>query len=308
MKILSGNTICEKIPQTIGVPQGQCLSPHLNSLFTAGLPSTLHGPDVCTFIYADDLAICSPNLKSLQNSVNNLATYCEESKLSVNVNKTKAMKFRLGGRLCKNDVISYKGENIEFVSKFTYLGVVLQTKGGFSEHIEHLKNKGIAACIKIVNKLPINMMSLNSLERLFNTVVLPSASYGLRAISQSLGEEDYKFLTTVQGRLIKMWWGVSKYAPTSVLLQAAGWSPIGPLYAVSGSSARVESTHSHLKTLVGRNRRTLGLWTANGFHELWCNTAKCYRISDSCICKFCGDISCDVKHILKGYLMNHHAS
>ena len=39
------------------------------------------------------------------------------------------MKFRRGGHLAKSDVITCNSNPIEFVSKFSYLGVVFQTKG-----------------------------------------------------------------------------------------------------------------------------------------------------------------------------------
>ena len=38
---------------------------------------------------------------------------------------------------------------IEFVSKFTYLGVVFQTKGKLTGHFDHLRNTGIDACAKV---------------------------------------------------------------------------------------------------------------------------------------------------------------
>ena len=58
----------------------------------------------------------------------------------------------------------------------------------------------------------LNKMSLLLLERLFRAVVIPS--YGLSAISNELCEENYDFLDVVQGRLVKLWFGVSKFAST----------------------------------------------------------------------------------------------
>ena len=51
-------------------------------------------------------------------------------------------------------------------------------------------------------------------------VVLPSATYGLRSIHAN---ETLDFLDEVQGRLIKAWFGVSKYCSTSSLRTAIGW-------------------------------------------------------------------------------------
>ena len=43
---------------------------------------------------------------------------------------------------------------------------------------------------------------------------------GLSAISNQLCEENYEFLYVVQERLVKLWFGVSKFASTSSLAYA----------------------------------------------------------------------------------------
>ena len=63
-------------------------------------------------------------------------------------------------------------------------------------------------------------MSPAILARLFLAVVFPSATYGLRSIHTN---ETFDFLDEVQGRLIKAWFGVSKYCSTSSLRAAIGW-------------------------------------------------------------------------------------
>ena len=55
---------------------------------------------------------------------------------------------------------------------------------------------------------------------MFLAVVLPSATYGLRSIHTN---ETLDFLDEVQGRLLKAWFGVSKYCSTSSLRTAIGW-------------------------------------------------------------------------------------
>ena len=134
-------------------------------------------------VYADDLAVCFHRVESLQACLDNLPVYCTRNLLKVNVSKTNIVKFRRGGRLSRNDKLIYNNQEVDFVSKFKYLGVMFQTKGGNSEHLEMLKRKGISACARIENKMRINKMSLLSLERLFRSVVIPSCTYGLSAIS-----------------------------------------------------------------------------------------------------------------------------
>ena len=54
-------------------------------------------------------------------------------------------------RLSRNDKLIYNNQEVDFVSKCKYLGVMFQTKGGNSEHLEMLKRKGISACARIPN-------------------------------------------------------------------------------------------------------------------------------------------------------------
>ena len=103
----------------------------------------------------------------MQEATNRLHTYCTDNKLAVNVGKTKSAKFRSGGgALRKSDILYYEGRKIEFVPNFTYIEVIMQTKSGYSGHIQNLKRKGISACTRVALMLPLTSMSLQSLERL----------------------------------------------------------------------------------------------------------------------------------------------
>ena len=180
--ILQNQYLSDPITQTLGVPQDQCLSPHLYTLCTADMPAIVKGGDdyLQCLVYADDLAICSNNLCAMQQSIDRLYKYSYDNYLGINIGKTRIMAFRRGGHLAKSDVITCRPNSnpIEFVSKFTYLGVVFQTKGKLTDHFDHLRNKGIAVCAKVAARMPLSKMSpaKGLLSRLFLAVVLPSAT------------------------------------------------------------------------------------------------------------------------------------
>ena len=153
--------------------------------------------------------------------MNRLHTFCTDNKPAVNVGKTKSVKFRRGGPLRKSDVPYYEGRKNEFVHDFTYLGVIMQTKGEYSGHIQNLKRKSIPACTRVALRLPLTSMSLQSLERLLCTVILPSCMYGLALYESQIKECDFDYLDVVHGRLIKAWFGVSKFCSTTRLQYCA---------------------------------------------------------------------------------------
>ena len=136
-------------------PMSVLVSTFICTLYTADMPAIVKGGDdyLQCLVYADDLAICSNNLCDIQQSIDRLYKYCSDNYLGINIGKTKIMKFRRGGHLAKSDVIPCNSNPIEFVSKYTYLGVVFQTKG-LTGHFDHLRNKGIAACAKVAARMP----------------------------------------------------------------------------------------------------------------------------------------------------------
>ncbi|XP_053383523.1 uncharacterized protein LOC123541356 [Mercenaria mercenaria] len=65
--------------------------------------------------------------------------------LSVNIDKTKIMVFRKGGRLARNEEWTYNGQKIDIVDSFNYLGFVLSTGGSFRKGLETLAAKSLKA-------------------------------------------------------------------------------------------------------------------------------------------------------------------
>ena len=303
VQITTAECLSNSVTQNVGLAQGECLSPLLYSIFTHDLPAVIECQGgVKTLLYADDLAISARDLVQLQEAMNILHTYCTDNKLAVNVRKTKTVKFRRGGPLRKSDILYYEGKTIEFVPNFTYLGVIMQTKGGYPGHIQNLKRKGISACTRVALRLPLTTMSLKSLERLLCTVILPSSMYGLVLHESQMNENDFQYLDVVQGRLIKAWFGVSKFCSTTALREAIGWklaSEVVVCHLRHGArmGSFVEGTQS-MPFGKDRVRRFMGMWLSNGLHHLWCATGQCYVARDECTCKFCGCAGVDKCHLL----------
>ena len=84
-------------------------------------------------LYADDIVIFANDSSELQSSLDVLLEYYQRWKLKVNIETTKIMVFRKGGRLSQNLRFLYDGKEIEIVSKFNYLGIVFSSGGSFSE-------------------------------------------------------------------------------------------------------------------------------------------------------------------------------
>lgn len=67
-----------------------------------------------------------------------LRKFLKERKLELSVDKTKVMIFNRKGKVGKEEW-KWKGEKIEEVKNFKYLGFTFNRKGNYKEHIQELK-------------------------------------------------------------------------------------------------------------------------------------------------------------------------
>ena len=219
IRVCSEGYLSDLIRQTVGVPQGDKLSPILFSIFIADLAVILENTGCFIVFYADDLAIGSHNLESLQAAMCKLEEYCENNFMTVNIGKTKLMKFRRGGSIASHDRIIYKNQEIEMVKSFEYLGIILTAKLSPTAHLEHLKKKAKMASCALQCKTPLNKVSFYAANRLFEAIVLSAGSYGIQVYADVLSNLSLQdFHTKIAGIFYKQWLGISPYSSSSKIL------------------------------------------------------------------------------------------
>ena len=138
------NKLSQEFLCMTGVRQGECLSPIHFALYLNDLEQELitRGADVVDtgllklflLLYADDIIIFSESASGLQNGLNILHDYCQKWKLTVNVDKSKVMVFRKGGRRPQNLVFMYGDINLEIVKKLIIQELFLPQVVHFLKH------------------------------------------------------------------------------------------------------------------------------------------------------------------------------
>ena len=168
--VKTGNVCSDYFYCYLGVRQGGNLSPVLFAIYlndlqeymaqrSEGLPSLgreARGLDwemedeslmlkMFMLLYADD-TICSESAEGLQQALDALSNYCDNWSLRVNVYKTKVVVFSRG-KIRKMPAVKYKGQSLEAVFEFQYLGVCLNYNNKFNVAQKSLYDKASRLCL-----------------------------------------------------------------------------------------------------------------------------------------------------------------
>lgn len=169
-----------------GVPQGSILGPLLFNLYINDFPST---HNTMTAIYADDTAIMAQDWKPsninsrLQTALRTAEPWLEKWRVKVNVDKCEAVLFtRRPKHLRKHQhcrPITLHTRPIRFREKVKYLGVWLDRKLIWGDHIQHMTNRANAR-LKQLYPMLNRESKLNSRvsRNLYMTHIRPLMTYG----------------------------------------------------------------------------------------------------------------------------------
>ena len=213
-----GNCYSDESTLINGIPQGSILGPTLYLLYIHNLQyAKLKG---VYKIFADDTVLIynSKNGKLLQKMVNNdlqtFLNWMNGNSLSINVNKSKYIIFK---NTNKEDVtlqIQINGNNLERVATVKYLGLHIDEKLNFNQHIKHITHKiapilGALKRLNFVNETRINNM-------IYHAHILSHIRHNLTVWSMCP-----KYLKNKVKRLmrksLKILWQVDRFIPTSEL-------------------------------------------------------------------------------------------
>ena len=315
------------INQHRGLPEGDTLAPTEYLAFAKDLADDLEATKGSEFLmFADDLVIYSRKLSDVQRALDALEKWCKENRVTVNTRKTKAMKFRGGGRLCLTDMLTYNGNALEFVNEYTYLGITLQTSmKSFSKHVIQKKKKALSA-ISALKYLPLT--SLSTAKKIFQSKIRPIAEYSLKGIAKYMTTANLLQLDKIKSAFYKKALGLHASVSSTFALALCSEKQYSEQLIDENYDFRSEVIDAYNDNIedrflactakkftdgpafqrndwMERNRKDRHLTTRatfHGFHHLLCMTS-CYdpaalREDSTCTCRICQTHNIDRYHLL----------
>lgn len=155
-----------------GVPQGSVLGPVLYNVYTSDFPRL---PACGTAIYADDTGIFSSHEFSLnietnlQNAIRILVDYFNKWKIKLNAGKVQSIFFSRKRKSCylPSNPLNVCGVRVDWKPSVKYLGIHLDEKLTFKEHISNTINK-----VNIATKMLYLFINRKSILCSFNKIVI----------------------------------------------------------------------------------------------------------------------------------------
>lgn len=129
-------------------------------------------------MYADDMVIFSETAHELQEMLNTLYSYTSVWDITVNVQKTKIVIFRNGGKIHNCERWHLNGEPIEVVDSFIYLGLLLQYNGKFNNTQKQLASQGRKAMFSLKSKTSQLYLNTETMLSIFDTYIASILNYG----------------------------------------------------------------------------------------------------------------------------------
>ena len=132
-----GQALSSLLTTNTGAPRRCVLSPALFVLYTADCRSKEDGNVMVKFTDDTSLSgLIQEDDSSYREAVEELIEWCDRNYLELNVTKTKELVINFHRAKVNMDLIVIRGQPVEIVTNYKYLGTIIDNKLDWSPNIE----------------------------------------------------------------------------------------------------------------------------------------------------------------------------
>ena len=178
------------------------------------------------FLFADDMAKGAPTEEKIQKGVDQVFDSCDSYDLTINIKKTEVVYQPAPGKPYKEPTITVKGQRLQVVDKFTYLGSILSRVVHTDDEVNARIPKASAAFGIIWDRSGIR---LDTKLKVYRLVVLPTLLYACETwtVYQRHAKSLNHFHTSSLRKLLKIKW--QDRIPDTEVLKRAGMQSVHTL-------------------------------------------------------------------------------
>jgi len=261
LEVRIGNAKSTKKVLENGTAQGSVISPVLFLIMIDDLPREL--VDVESALFADDSSIFKSGknikiiTKTIQNALDETCKWCEKWGFKISIQKTYAVLFTQ----CIGTKIELKidGKSLQFKTSAKFLGVILDSKLTWHEHINYILSK----CNKRLNFM--RSISGNTwgackttMITIYKALILSVIDYGCIAYD-SASDSQLLLLDRLQNKALRIACGSFKTTPIDSLQVDCGIQPLH-LHRLEKQlklAVNIKSTENHVCKAVIEDHWTL---------------------------------------------------
>ena len=172
--------------------------------------------------FADDIGLLAHRHQHMQEKTDRLSVIAKSTGLEINVNKTKNMRLQTR----TETPITLNGRDIEEVDHFTYLGSVVNKKGGTDEDVKARISKARHAFVSLKPVWRNVNIRLNTKLRIFNSNVKSVLLYGSETWreTKTLSKRLLVFIQSCLRQILHIRW--SDHVTNETVLQRTAQEPI----------------------------------------------------------------------------------
>ena len=176
---------------------------------------------ILILLFADDTVLFAESDQELQYALDQFKEYCEEMKLTVNVEKTKIVIFT-NTRNKNHFEFKFNASTIEIVDAYKYLGIYFAKNGSFTLAKKSIAEQANKALFSLLRKARNLDLPYDIQLDLFNKMIKPILLYG----SEIWGTGNCDILERVQLKFLKYTFKLKKSTPSHMIYGELGIMPI----------------------------------------------------------------------------------